>query len=151
MNFSSCGFTIIELLVVMSLVAVIAAFSAPFSVKSLSHSSLLQERDVLVSLVLMNSRASALVNKDRSAHGIYINQTDREYVLFNGTTYTPHATSNRTIPFRSSSVMVRNSGGDTIIFAAHTGNIILGTGTISVGSGFATHTVSINDVGQIDW
>jgi hypothetical protein len=106
---------------------------------------------MLVSLILMNARAAALVHKDRSAHGVYINDTEKEYVLFKGTTYTPHATSNRAIPFTSRSITVSSSGGDTIIFSAHTGNIILGTGTISVASTIATHTITLNTVGQIDW
>ncbi|MBY0310189.1 type II secretion system GspH family protein [Patescibacteria group bacterium] len=148
---TTSGFTLIELLIVMSLLAVIAAFSAPLSLTSLSHSTLLQERDVLVSLVLMNARSAALVNRDRSAQGVFIDQTNRQYVLFNGSTYTQGAPSNRLIPFISQSVAVSNSGGDTIIFAPHTGTIIKGAGTISVGSGIATHTVTTNDVGMIDW
>lgn len=144
------GFSMIELILVLALIGVVALFTVPLTMDSLTRSSVTQERDLFVSLVLRGARAAALANIDQKSHGIHINPT--EYVLFDTPVYSATAASNRRIPFSNSAIAVSSSNGSDIIFQQRSGDVIAGVGTISFSrSGGQTQTVVIRESGQIDW
>lgn len=145
------GFTIIELTLVIALVAVIASFGAAMALSSLSKSAVTQERDLFVTLLLRGTRAAALANLNQSAHAIYIDNDNHQYVQFEGTIYDENDASNREIPFSNDSITVSNSGGDTIVFDALSGNVSAGVGTITIENSAAAAEITISSVGQIDW
>ena len=145
------GFTLIELVLVIALVGIIVSFGATMSLSSLSQSNVTQERDLFVTLLLRGARAASLANVNEVSHGVQIDNTNHRYILFEGITYNASASSNRTVPYTNNVLNISNSGGDTIVFEQLSGNVITGTGTISISNGNANQNIIIRDVGQIDW
>lgn len=145
------GFTVIELILVIALVAIIASFGTVMTLSSLSKSAALQERDLFVTLLLRGTRAAALANKNESPHAIYIDNTNHAYVQFEGDTYAANNPTNRTIPFSSNSITITNTGGDTVVFDQLSGNVSEGAGTITISNGNTAQEILIRENGQIDW
>ena len=145
------GFTMIELIIVIAMIGVIASFSAAMSLSSLTKSSVTQERDLFVTLLLRSTRAASLANLNNTAHGVEIDNTNHQYILFNGTTYTAGAASNRVIPYTNSALSVTNTGGNTIVFEQLSGSATTGAGTITISNGNTSQSIIIRSVGQIDW
>ena len=173
------GFSLIEIVIVLGLVGVIAAFSVVMNFGSLSRSSVTQERDLFMTLLLRSTRSEALANKGEIAHGVHIDNARHQYVLFNGTSCTVSEageggaggeggeggsegggaggsgtcgnTSDRVIPYTNSSVTITNTGGDTIVFDPLSGEVSTGAGTITITNGVATQKIIIRSNGQIDW
>lgn len=145
------GFTLIELVIVIAMVGVITSFSVVISLGSLSKSTLSQERDLFVTLLLHSTRAASIANIEGTSHGVYIDDINHQFVLFNGTTYSSGAPSNRVIPYNSNTISVSNSGGNTIIFEQLSGSVTTGAGMITMTNGGSNQSIIIRDVGQIDW
>ena len=145
------GFTLLEMTIVIALVGVVAAFTVGVSVDSIARSSVAQERDLFVTLLLRGARASALANIKGVSHGIQIDNTNHEYILFDGTTYNSAATTNRHIPYTNNKLSVSNTGGTTIIFEQLSGAVGTGAGTITLSNGVQSQTIAIRNSGQIDW
>lgn len=141
----------IELIIVIAMIGVIASFSAAMSLSSLTKSSVTQERDLFVTLLLRSTRAASLANLNNTAHGVEIDNTNHQYILFNGTTYTAGAASNRVIPYTNSALSVTNTGGNTIVFEQLSGSATTGAGTITISNGNTSQSIIIRSVGQIDW
>lgn len=145
------GFTLIEVTIVLGLIGVIAAFGVAMSFSSLSRTSVTQERDLFVTLLLRGTRAAAIANLEETAHGVQIDNTNHRYILFNGTNYDENATSNRNVPYTSESITVTNTSGDTVVFEQLSGAVITGGGVIAITNGSATQEITIRNSGQIDW
>jgi prepilin-type N-terminal cleavage/methylation domain-containing protein len=145
------GFSLIEVTIVLGLIGVIAAFGVAMSYSSLSKTSVTQERDLFVTLLLRGTRAAAIANMQETPHGVYIDDANNQYILFNGTTYSSSDPDNRTIPYTNDVITVTNTGGSTVVFDQISGNVITGAGTISIGNGEATQQIIIRESGQIDW
>ena len=138
------GFSLIELLIVLALVAFVASIGTIFSMSSISRSYALSERDLLVSL-LTQARAHALANVHESAQSVYID-TDA-YVLYEGTTYDVNNVTNKVIPKVSHATV---SGLDTITFNQITARVT-NEGTITIAGDTQTYTIEVNNEGRINW
>ncbi len=150
--YSQRGFTLTELLIVIALMGSIFAFGTVMSMRSIARSSVIEERDLFVSLLLSGTRAHAMANVEESDHGIYIDNTNKKYVLFTGDTYSASDPDNRVTSFTNSDLSITNSSGDsTIIFEALSGDVIDGAGTISISGNDITQEIIISEVGQINW
>lgn len=145
------GFTYIELLIVVGLIGIILSLGIVMDIGSLSRSSVIEERDLFVSLILTGARAHAIANIHESAHGVHIDNTLHQYILFEGTAFSQGNPSNRAIKFTSDHISVTTTGGDDIIFTQLSGDVLLGDGTVTFEGNNATQYVRINKVGQIDW
>jgi hypothetical protein len=120
--------------------------------QSVARSSVAEERDLFVSLLLSGARAQAIANVKETAHGIHIDNINKEYVLFEGTTYTPGSASNRMTPFTNDELTITNGSGENdIIFEPLSGNVSTGAGTITIEGYGVRSTIAINEVGQINW
>lgn len=145
------GFTLIEITIVLALVGVIAAFGVAMSYSSLSQTTVTQERDLFVTLLLRGTRAAAIANMEEAPHGVYIDDANNRYILFTGTAYSSSDPDNRSVPYTDDVITVTNNGGNTIVFDQLSGKVITGAGTISIGNGNATQEIIIRESGQIDW
>lgn len=145
------GFTLIEIILVMGLIGIILSFGVAMSIGSISQSTVTQERDLFVTLLLRGARAAAIANVGQTAHSVYIDSANHKYILFDGTTYTSGASTNREVPFTNDNIVVTNTGGNKIIFDQLSGNVSEGAGTISITNGNATQEIIVREVGQIDW
>jgi hypothetical protein len=139
------------MVLVIALVGIVASFGLVMNMGTLSKSSITQERDLFVTLALHNVRAAALANVNEISHGIYIDNGEHRYILFEGVTYSEDDVSNREIPFTSDIITITNSGGETIVFEQLSGAIVTGNGTVSVTNGNVTQEIILRAVGQIDW
>jgi prepilin-type N-terminal cleavage/methylation domain-containing protein len=155
-NLTTKGFTYIELLMVLGIMGVILSFSMVMSMSSISRSSVIQERDLFVSLLLTGARAEAIANVSQKSHGIHIDNTNHRYILFTGNTFSPSNATNRITPYTDSGIIISNAAHDTeynILFDQLSGNVHEGAGviTISQTSNNTTQEIVINAVGQINW
>ena len=78
------GFTLLEIVLVLSLIAVVAAFALSFPLSAFRSQARQAEMVTLVSLLEL-SRSDAFANKDRLPHGLAIVGTS--YVQFSGVTF----------------------------------------------------------------
>lgn len=143
-NINTRGFSLIEVMLVLALIAVAAAIGPTFSIQAISRSYALSERDLLVSL-LTEQRAAALANVHESPHSLFID-TDH-YVLFEGTTYVANNPTNRIVPKLSKASI---TGLETIAFSQLLADVAT-PGTITITGDTQTYTIAINSAGRIDW
>jgi prepilin-type N-terminal cleavage/methylation domain-containing protein len=148
----SRGFSFIELIIVIALMSGVMAFSVVLGIDSIERSSVVEERDLFVSLLLTGARAQAMANVGETAHGIHIDTINHEYILFNGTTYVAGASGNRVTPFSNTNLSITHSSGNTdIVFEALSGNVSTGAGTITLRGANAIQEIEINESGRINW
>jgi prepilin-type N-terminal cleavage/methylation domain-containing protein len=144
-NFNNRGFTLIEILVVMALIAIVFGFSSVVGFDSYRKNSLKAERDTLIS-ALQKARSQAINNVNDIKHGFYFDGTN--YILFNGPSYASRNVAQDLIVEKNSAITV--SGTAEIIFDQLTGNASP-TGDIILGDGVSSSSVSVNQEGRINW
>jgi prepilin-type N-terminal cleavage/methylation domain-containing protein len=153
------GFTFIELIIVVGLIGILLTFSMVMSFSSISRSSVIQERDLFVALLLTGTRAKAIANVEQKPHGIHIDNICHRYILFVGNPPTPTLPSDgtctpkdsREILFTNTSLNVTSTGGNTIVFAQLSGDVLAGIGTLTFAQGSTTQEVEISSAGRINW
>ncbi|MEK9177138.1 MAG: prepilin-type N-terminal cleavage/methylation domain-containing protein [Patescibacteria group bacterium] len=141
------GFTLIEVMIALGLLAVAGAMTVLMGVDSVARSVAIGERDTAVTL-LETARTEALANIDEMAHGVHIGST--EYVVF--TTASDYASRDQTKdnPYpRETAVTI--SGPTDVIFSQLSGGVGAGVGTLTFADGAQSTTIGINAEGRIDW
>lgn len=148
------GFTLIEIVVVMGLLAILGSLGLIMSLDSYRSYAFRNERDLIVT-VLQKARSQAINNvclgsgcTSGADHGVHL-QTG-SYTIFQGTIF---ASANHSLDqvVQSSSATVQLSGLTDVVFSQLSGNAApAGNITVSDGVGHST-TISINDAGRIDW
>ncbi len=146
-NRFSSGFTAIELLVVVAIIALLAAVGGLIGFDALGRSSVHSERDLLVSL-LTSARARALANVNEKGHGIHINLN--EFVIFEGTTYNISDPKNRSVGRNTGVTVTTVPANADIIFNQLSASVVIPVG-ISLTQGGQTDAVDINSQGRVEW
>jgi prepilin-type N-terminal cleavage/methylation domain-containing protein len=172
---SSSGFTLIEIVVVLGLLAVLGGLSMLMGMEMYRGNSFDNERDALVS-VLQSARALSMDNicsgagcTDGKYHGVYI-QTDslgnaQNYIIFQladkTDSYDPHDDLNETIPVGSSGMHIdfNHLPSQQVVFDRLSGGALDSSGNplatpeeITIkGVGANVSTVSLNSEGRISW
>ncbi|QQR65040.1 type II secretion system protein [Candidatus Kaiserbacteria bacterium] len=146
------GFTYIELLMVVGLTGIILSFGIVMNMDSIARASVLQERDLFVSLLLSGARAKALANAGNVSYGVHVDTTNHRYVLFEGEIFIEGTASNRITPFTSEHITITHSAAhENIIFERLSGSVSEGAGILTISGNGKEQQITINDVGQIDW
>ena len=119
------GFTLMEILIVISLFFILAGFGLAISMDAYRSFNFASDRDLLVSL-LQKARSQSLNNVNQSPHGVYI--AAASYVLFQGSNYISRDQSEDLIFPHSADLSL--SGLPEVIFTplsatTSAGNIIL--------------------------
>jgi prepilin-type N-terminal cleavage/methylation domain-containing protein len=148
------GFTLIEMVIAIGLLAILASLGLVVSMDNYRGHSFRDERDVVVSaLQKARSRAISNVCKGESCdngkpHGVFLR--DQEYVIFQGSSYL-----NR--DERYDEVIVSNAGAvelsgvDEIVFSRLSGSVEeTGLITVSDKTGRSSD-IYINNEGLITW
>ncbi len=145
------GFTLIEIIIVVGLLAVVVSFGMTMSMSSIARSNTIAERDLYVSL-LTAARARAIANVDESAHGVYIDTTNSEYVTYSGTSYSSSNPTNISVPMVSSADFDFTDGSDDVSFAPLSIRVSGSqTGTTTITTASQEYAVNVNALGRIDW
>ena len=146
------GFTYIELIMVVGLIGIILAFGMVMDMGSIGRSSVNQERDLFVSLLLSGARAKAMANVGGVSHGIHIDNDNHRYILFEGDEYIEGHAGNRISPYTNEHITITHSDdAENIIFERLSGDVTEGVGILTISGNNVEQNIGINAVGQIDW
>lgn len=140
------GFTMIELLVTISILAILIGMGLFMSLDFFRHTLLSDERDLVVSLML-KARGHSMANLYQSAHGVcYIAPN---YILFRGNTCTAGAATNEVVPAGSGISVSGMDAASPVVFAQLSGDA--STKSITLTQDGNVKTISINNEGLIEW
>jgi prepilin-type N-terminal cleavage/methylation domain-containing protein len=142
------GFTLIELILVILVMTLIAAFSMPFF-QSFQISSDLNTETNTISQALRRVQQQAIIGQNNSAWGVYFNSAGNNIILFNGTSYSGRDQEyDQLIDYQPGFNLVTNFGPE-INFAIYTGKPSV-TGTTTVTSqNNESKNISISSLGLI--
>ena len=142
----SNGFTLIEILVVLAIVASVLGLGLFMSMDVYRGFSFRSERDVVVS-VLQKARSRAINNYHQTSWGVcYVTPN---YIMFRGTICTSGASTNETIPAGGGVVVTGLSAPGGVVFSQLAGNTTATIITITQNGKISTTTV--NYEGTIIW
>ena len=140
------GFTIVEISVVIGLFAILISLGLLMSMDVWRGSSMQSEQDIVLSL-LYKARSRAISNINESDHGLYIDDAADEYVIFEGSSYSPADPNN--LPFDMDDNFDFGGSPISIVFAGRTG-VTTGYLFTMTGQG-KSRTFDINEEGGITW
>lgn len=146
------GFTLIEIIVVVSLLAAIGGLVALTDFDAWRGYTFRDERDLLIS-VLQKARSESVNNvclgsvcSDGQPHGVKI--LPGKYVIFQGQSYAGRNPAFDEEIEASNSIIP--SGITEVVFGQLNGDVS-GPGDIIIGDAIRTATISINNEGRINW
>lgn len=139
------GFTLVELVIVVALMAGFALLGIPFGVESYRDYVLISTTRDMVSL-LRRAETFALANASSSSYGVSF-RADRA-VLFKGMTYASRETVFDEEHVLSPSVVV--GATDDVVFAPLSG-MPGATTSVTVSNGFRSQGIDVNIHGVISW
>lgn len=144
-NLNKRGFTLIELVVVMGILAAIMSLGLLMSMDVYRGFSYRNERDVVVSM-LQKARSRSMNNINQTPWGVcYVAP---HYIVFKGTVCTPGSASNETLP-ASPSAAIAGLYLPGVVFTQLSGTTTATTTSITQNG--KTSAVSINYEGTIIW
>jgi len=148
------GLTMIEIMVVIGLFAVLISLGLLMSMDVWRGASVQSEQDVLLSL-LYKARSRAVANINEHDHGLYIDEDNMKYVIFEGSSYAG-ALSTTSFDMSGQFSFEDGSLGDTcdsdsceVVFLARTGETD-GESFRMTGQS-KTREFKINEEGGIEW
>ena len=157
---SASGFTLIEVIMVMGLMAVVAGLTAFFSLDDYRAYAFRGERDLIVN-VLTKARGQAMSNvclgspcTEGKAHGVRVDEANKRYIIFQETTYTEGAATNEII---SSEQAITASCASSpcltdIVFSQLSGRPVPASWAVTLSDNYGhSSVISINSEGRIEW
>jgi prepilin-type N-terminal cleavage/methylation domain-containing protein len=142
------GFTLIEILMVIGIIAVIASFGMLMSMDFYRGFAFRSEQNTLVS-VLTKARNKAMANINEKPHGVRVEQG--KYIIFEGAAYDPLNPNNIEI---KAAPNVSNNGPVTVVFEQLSGDVPSAYASevqIILTSEGRSSVVSLNSLGRINW
>ena len=148
----SFGFTIIELLAVMGIMAIVFSLGLFFSMDSFRGYTFKNERNLAVA-VLQKARSQAIANIDQQPHGVHIDTAGNQYIIFEGPTYTSFPATNILAPFTSNNNATVHSGMIDVLFNQLDGGIAIVPAVLHLNDAANVHIsdINFNSQGQITW
>jgi prepilin-type N-terminal cleavage/methylation domain-containing protein len=145
------GFTLIEILIVIGMLAIVSGFGLFMSMETYRASNYHSDRNLLIA-TLMRARAEAINNiclggacTDALPHGVHI-QTNA-YIMFQGSTYDPSDPQNSS--FEADIYSSHSFSGD-VIFSQLSGTTSAPI-AITLNSAGRTSNITISRLGRISW
>jgi Tfp pilus assembly protein FimT len=138
------GLTLIEILVVIGILIGLFAIGSLFDTSSLSRQTVSSEQAMLVS-ILQKARSRAMNNVDHVKHGVHIDPSSDQFVIFEGSSYVG-APTDEEIP-RNTSIVP--SGATDAVFDQLSGNSA--DASITLTQGPQAKTIDIKANGLISW
>lgn len=144
MDSANKGFSFIETLIVLGIMATLFSLTAPSIISSYGDYQFREERNVLVS-TLRRARSISMTGANGKDHGLKI--ASSSYVIFEGSSWNTRDISKDIDSPRNPSIAI--TGGSEIVFSYLTGKSTTTLLTISEGSNVAS--ISINQEGLVSW
>jgi len=139
------GFSLIEILVVVGMLALVGALGLFMSMESYRGTYARSERDMVVSL-LERARSRSMNNIRQTSWGVCYSAPN--YIIFRGSGCVPGISTNETYAANPTAT-ISGLYAPGVVFSALGGTTTATTTTI-VEQG-RTETISINNEGRIDW
>ena len=139
------GFTILEVSIVIGLFAILITLGLLLSMDVWHGSSFQSEQDIVLSL-LYKARSRAVSNINESNHGLYIDELNQQYILFEGPDY---ASAVATTSFDMGNGLDFSPDSPEIVFIARTG--ITDDESFTMSGQGKSRTFDINPEGGITW
>src|SRR3989338_11284164 len=132
------GFTLVELLIVIAIFTVIAAFSIPFAQTLQSSSDAKTHADVVLTM-LRRAHDLSVTGRNASGWGVYFDSGTASVILYRGNSYVARDTAFDEIYSLPPTLTVSPSFGSDVSFGAYSGlPTTAGTVTISGQTGSIT-------------
>ncbi len=154
-HLAESGFTVIEILVVVALLAMISGLGLIVGMDSYRGYAFRADRDTLVSL-LERARSQSINNicngtlcTNGKPHGVFIDATSSQYILFQGRTYATRDVGVDEVT--GGSGFITRSGISEVVFAQLSGEVSIPGAIVLSSKAGQTSTTSINVWGQIAW
>lgn len=140
------GFTIIEIIMVMALLAVVLSFGFVIDLKNFQNNNFQTEESKVIS-ILEKARSSAMANISDTSHGVCYDASIDSYVIFKGI----NCTKIDSVRIPANATITENPGTTfpTFVFARLSGNTT--AGTIHLTDGITSADITINNEGTINW
>lgn len=142
------GFSYVQILLIVAIIAVLAASSAPYYLQFQVRQQLQSTSSILLADIRY-AQSKAMQQAEHDQWGVHISDSDKEYVLYYGSTYSAAESNNVVIDYPAS---VSLSPDQDILFEPVTGVPTSGTSTtITVTSSAVPNesfTISINEEGR---
>ena len=153
---NAAGFSLLEILMVIGLLAVVGVLGLFMSMDSFRGYAFRNERDTIIS-VLQKARSQAVSNvclqgtvpacTDGQPHGVHF--LAGQYIIFQGNVYVSGNSLNQVIVSNNPNAAV--AGMTDVVFSQLSGEAAP-AGNITVSDSFGhTSVISINSAGQITW
>jgi Tfp pilus assembly protein FimT len=143
-NKKNLGFTLIEIITVISLTVMVFGFSAALGFDAFKRNYLKTEQSTLIS-VLQKARSQAINNVNNSKHGFYFNGTD--YIIFEGDSYGSNPPMDFIVEKNFSIIF----GGLTEVVFDQLSGKASPAGEMTLSDGVSVITISISSEGRINW
>lgn len=141
------GFTLIEVLIVMAILSILTTLGYFVAIDFYKSYAFNSERDIIVS-ILQKARSQSLSNINQSAHGVYFDNLNSRYVIFQGVTYAArNAALDENLAYAPG---INHSGLVEISFFQLSGDSSA-SGSMNLSDGKRNTTISVNSEGQINW
>ncbi|HEX7042241.1 MAG TPA: type II secretion system protein [Patescibacteria group bacterium] len=151
------GFTLVELILVMGIVAILLGFVTINLIKAQNSSSISSTLNTVISDI-KNQQIKAMVGDAQggaaeSSYGVHFDTS--KYVLFKGSTYNSSDTSNFVVNLTPDLIFTNiNLPSGNIIFSVQSGEVsgfVIGQNTVDIEStnSSKTYTITINQYGVI--
>lgn len=140
------GFTMIEILVTISILAILIGMGLFMSLDFYRHTLVNDERDLVVSL-LLKARTQSIDNLDQLPHGVCF--VAPNYVIFRGTACTATSSTSELTPKGGGINITGLTATSSVIFNQLSGDA--STTSITLSQDSNVKVISINNEGRIDW
>lgn len=142
------GFTLIELIIVLGILAAVAVLSLPF-VQSFQVSSDLYTYVDTINRTLQRAQQQAIAGQESSSWGVYFDNPNKKFILFKGDNYASRDPDYDQETKYPAVFSISTDFGDEINFSLYSGSpSVVGTTTI-ISSNNETKYIVIKDSGLI--
>jgi len=144
---NNAGFTLAEIIIALAIIVMLSTLALFLGFDFYRGYSLRSDANNIVS-VLRRARNNALDNVNEAPHGVFINSSTKQLIIFQGNSY---AARNPTFDgIFMLAPLVTPSGLQEVVFSQLSGDSNA-SGTITLATEQKSLNVSINHEGGIDW
>jgi len=149
---SQKGFTLLELLLVLAIIAIIAAFTFPIYT-GFQLSQIHDTRTEEIVQALRQAQSKSMAGQNDSSWGVYFDSSNNKFVIFQGTSYASRVSDydyetelESTLSLSNISI---NGGGSEVVFTKIDGSTT-DYGSLDLTTDEDTATISINAAGLVE-